>query len=63
MWSQEALFGTRRLSCRARRPPIEPGELCGARRPSSVETGGPVWSQEVLCGARRSSLEPGGSPL
>ena len=72
MWSQEVLFGTRRLLCRARRPSsVEPGgpmwspeTLCGARRPS-VEPGGPLWSQEaLLCGARRpSSVEPGDSPL
>ena len=36
--------------------------LCGARRPSSVEPGGPMWSQEaLLCRARKpSSVEPGG---
>ena len=34
--------------------------LCRARRPSSVEPGGPLWIQEALCGSRRPSVEPGG---
>ena len=64
MWSQEALFGTRRLSS------IEPGgpiwnqeALCKAKRPY-VEPGGPLWKQEaLLCRARRPYVEPGGPPL
>ena len=30
------------------------------RRPSSVEQGVTVWSQEALCATRRPSLDPGG---